>query len=123
VLFIGSRTPTLKASMLKTALKLLKKSDAVFGPTVEGRYYLIGMNRKCHVRMSLFDWKSPNIYSEVVEHFRTKGLSWSELELWYAVEHHEDLEYLVRDINQFRLEGDEISTKETELVLDRYLNR
>ena len=123
VLFIGSRTPTLKADMLKTALKLLKKSDAVFGPTVEGRYYLIGMTQQCHVKMSDFDWRSPNIYSEVANHFREKGLSWSELELWYAVEHHEDLEYLVRDINQYRLEGDEVSTKETELVLERLINR
>jgi len=123
VLFIGSRTPTLKANMLKTALKLLKKSDAVFGPTVEGRYYLLGMTEKCHVQMSSFDWKSPNIYSEVANHFREKGLTWSELDIWYAVEHLEDLEYLIRDINQYRLEGDEESTKETELVLDRILNR
>nr|MBN2277910.1 DUF2064 domain-containing protein [candidate division Zixibacteria bacterium] len=123
VLFIGSRTPTLKPSMLKTALKLLKKSDAVFGPTVEGRYYLLGMTNKCHVPMSSFDWKSPNIYSEVASYFREKGLSWSELELWYAVEHPEDVEYLVRDINQYRLEGDEESAKETELVLQRILNR
>ena len=123
IIFIGSRTPTLKADMLKTALKLLKKSDAIFGPTVEGRYYLLGMTEKCHVKMSTFDWKSPTIYAEVANHFQDQGLSWSELELWYAVEHHEDLEYLIRDINQYRLEGDEISAKETELVLDRYLNR
>lgn len=123
VLFIGSRTPTLKVNMLKTALKLLKKSDAVFGPTVEGRYYLLGMSNDCQVQLSSFDWKSPNIYSEVADRFYSKGLSWSELELWYAVEHHEDLEYLVRDINQYRLEGDEISAKETELVLRRILNK
>ncbi|PKK83517.1 MAG: hypothetical protein CVT49_08335 [candidate division Zixibacteria bacterium HGW-Zixibacteria-1] len=123
ILFIGSRTPTLKADMLKTALKLLKNSDAIFGPTVEGRYYLLGMTEKCHVKMSQFDWKSPTIYAEVANHFKEQGLTWSELELWYAVEHHEDLEYLIRDINQYRLEGDEISAKETEIVLDRYLNR
>jgi len=123
VLFIGSRTPTLKPTMIKTAMKLLKKSDAVFGPTVEGRYYLIGMTNKCHVPISSFDWKSPSIYSEVANYFRDQGLSWSELELWYAVEHPEDVEYLVRDINQYRLEGDEESAKETELVLHRILNR
>ncbi len=123
VLLFGSRTPTLKADKLKLALKLLKKSDAVFGPTVEGRYYLIGMTDKCHVDLSAFNWRSPKIFSEVSNHFRDQGLSWSEMELWYAVEHNEDLEYLVRDINQFRLEGDEISAKETEMVLGRILNR
>jgi hypothetical protein len=123
VIFIGSRTPTLKANMIKTAVKLLKRSDAVFGPTVEGRYYLLGMTDKCHVDLSSFDWRSPNIYFEVANHFREKDLSWSELDLWYAVEHNEDLEYLIRDINQFRLEGDEISAKETERVLERILNK
>lgn len=123
VLFIGSRTPTLKDSLLKMAMKLLKKSDAVFGPTVEGRYYLIGMTGEYHVQLSTFDWCSPNIYAEVANSLRDKGLSWSELEIWYAVEHPEDLEYLVRDINQFRLEGDEESAKETEVVLEEILNR
>jgi hypothetical protein len=123
VLFIGSRTPTLKENLLQMALKVLKKSDAVFGPTVEGRYYLIGMSEKYHVELASFDWRSPNIYAEVANSFREKGLMWSELEIWYAVEHPEDIEYLIRDINQYRFEGDEISAKETELVLDRILNR
>jgi len=123
VLFIGSRTPTLKEPTLKLALKLLKKSDAIFGPTVEGRYYLIGMSGKYHVELSSFDWRSPNIYSEVADCFRDQDLSWSETELWYAVEHPEDLEYLVRDINQYRFEGDEISAKETEMVLQRIMER
>jgi hypothetical protein len=123
VLFIGSRTPTLKEPTLKLALKLLKKSDAIFGPTVEGRYYLIGMSGKYHVELSSFDWRSPNIYSEVADCFRDRGLSWSEMELWYAVEHPEDLEYLVRDINQYRFEGDEIAAKETEMVLQRIMER
>lgn len=123
VLFIGSRTPTLRANMLKLALKLLKKSDAVFGPTVQGRYYLLGMRDRSHVDLSTFDWRSPNIYSEVSNFLQEKGLTWSEMEIWYAVEHNEDLEYLIRDINQFRLEGDELAARETEKVLERILTR
>jgi len=123
VLLIGSRTPTLKDSAIKMALKLLKKSDAIFGPTVEGRYYMIGLSKGYHVDLSSFDWRSPNIYSEVAECFREKNLTWAELELWYAVEHPEDLEYLVRDINQYRFEGDEISARETEMVLKRVAER
>jgi glycosyltransferase A (GT-A) superfamily protein (DUF2064 family) len=123
VLLIGSRTPTLKENLLQMALKLLKKSDAVFGPTVEGRYYLIGMSDKYHVELASYDWTSPNIYAQVANDFRAQGLSWSEMEIWYAIEHPEDLEYLVRDINQFRFEGDEESTKETEIALERIINR
>ncbi|MCH7879105.1 MAG: hypothetical protein IH914_07315, partial [candidate division Zixibacteria bacterium] len=39
----------------------------------------------------------------------------------YVVEHPEDIEYLVRDINQFRMEGDETTAYETEKTLERFL--
>ncbi len=123
VLVVGSRTPTIKPSMIKAALKVLIESDAVFGPTPDGRYYVIGMSGRYHISLSDFDWKSPSIYSEVADAFTKEGLAWSELEIWYAVETSEDLELMVRDINQFRFEGDEAIARETEKVLERILAR
>jgi len=121
VLIVGSRTPTIRATMMRTALKMLKESDVVFGPTPEGRYYVIGMTGEQHVRLSDFDWKSPKIYSEVADAFTSKGLAWSELEIWYAVETPDDLELMVRDINQYRFEGDIATARETEIVMERIL--
>jgi glycosyltransferase A (GT-A) superfamily protein (DUF2064 family) len=121
VLVLGSRTPTVTSRMMNTALKMLKESDAVFGPTPEGRYYTIGMSRSYRINLADYDWKSPKIYSEVAEAFTDKGMGWSELEIWYTVENPDDLEFLARDINQFRFEGDENSARETELVLQRIL--
>ncbi len=123
VLVLGSRTPTIRASMIERALNQLGKSDAVFGPTPEGRYYIIGMSGAYQINLSDFDWKSPSIYSEVAEAFTDKSLAWSELEIWYAVETSDELEIMVRDINQFRFEGDETSARETELVMERILAR
>ncbi len=121
VLVIGSRTPTITSAMMKTALNTLKESDAVFGPTPEGRYYVIGMSSAPRINLSDFDWKSPSIYSEVAEAFTEKDLAWSELEIWYAVETTDDLEIMVRDINQYRFEGDETTARETEIVMERLL--
>lgn len=121
VLVVGSRTPTIRASMMESALKMLGKSDAVFGPTPEGRYYIIGMSGAYQINLAEFDWKTPAIYSEVAEAFTEKRLAWSELEIWYAVETPEDLEIMVRDINQFRFEGDETTARETEIVMERIL--
>ncbi|HWR81967.1 MAG TPA: DUF2064 domain-containing protein [Candidatus Deferrimicrobium sp.] len=121
VLVVGSRTPTIRPSMMETALRMLSQSDAVFGPTPEGRYYSIGMSGSYQISLSEFDWKSPLIYSEVAEAFSQKRLEWSELEIWYAVETAADLEIMVRDINQFRYEGDEETARETELVMERIL--
>lgn len=121
VLVVGSRTPTITSKMIKTALKMLKESDAVFGPTPEGRYYTIGMSGSYQIKLADFDWKSPKIYYEVAEAFSEKKLSWAELEIWYAVESPDELELLARDINQYRFEGDEETARETELVLERIL--
>lgn len=123
ILLIGSRTPTVNAGMMETALKLLEKSDAVFGPTPEGRYYAIGMSGSYRVKLSEFDWKSPHIYHDVADAFDKEGLVWSELEIWYAVESTDFLEVMVRDINQFRVEEDEITAHETELVMERLLSK
>jgi len=121
VLLVGSRTPTFTASMMNTALRMLQQSDAVFGPTPEGRYYTIGMSGSYHISLSDFDWKSPSIYSQVASAFTDQNLSWSELEIWYAVESTEELDLMVRDINQYRFEEDDTTTRETELVMERLI--
>jgi len=123
VLVIGSRTPTISPDMMSRALRMLKQSDAVFGPTPEGRYYIIGMTGAPQIDLSEFDWKSPSIYSEVTDAFAAKGLAWSEQEIWYAVETPEDIEIMVRDINQFRFEADDHTARETEIVMERLLSK
>jgi len=123
VVIIGSRTPTVTASQLRTTLRMLSKSDAVFGPTPEGRYYLIGMSGGYRIDLAAFDWKSPSIFSEVAKAFSAKELAWAELEIWYAIEETDDLEMLARDINQYRYEGDQTTANETERVLERILSR
>ena len=123
VIAVGSRTPTYTAKMIQATLRMLEKSDAVFGPTPEGRYYTIGMSGACHINLAEFEWKSPKIYSEVANAFTDKGLSWSELEIWYAIESSDELELMARDINQYRFEGDETTARETELVMERFISK
>lgn len=121
VFVLGSRTPTISSTMMERAIRMLRESDAVFGPTPEGRYYGVGMAGYYQIKLSDFDWKSPSIYSEVASTFDEKDLSWTELEIWYAVEQADDLETMVRDINQYRFEGDELTAHETEKVIERII--
>ncbi len=123
VLLLGSRTPTFTGSMMKTALRMLQQSDAVFGPTPDGRYYAIGMSGSNRIDLSKFDWKSPSIYSEVASAFTKDHLSWAELEIWYAVESSEELDLMARDINQYRFEEDDNTARETELVMERLISK
>ena len=123
VLVIGSRTPTVSSEMIGSALQLLENSDAVFGPTPEGRYYMIGMAGKQHLPLSSFNWKLPTIYHDVSSALDEKNLKWSELDIWYCVEQTEELEMAIRDINQYRLQGDEVTAHETEIVLERIFSK
>ena len=123
VLVLGSRTPTITSAMIITCLKMLKNLDAVFGPTPEGRYYAIGLSKALGIDLSEFDWKSPSIYSEVAAALDAKEVTWSELDIWYAVENLDELEMMARDINQYRFEGDESTARETEIVMERLLNK
>ena len=75
------------------------------------------------IDLSEFDWKSPSIYSEVAAALDAKKVTWSELDIWYAVENLDDLELMARDINQYRFEGDEKTAQETEIVMERLLNK
>ena len=121
VLVIGSRTPTITSPMMTTALRMLRESDAVFGPTPEGRYYVIGMSDSPQINLSDFDWKSAHIYSDVAHAFTKAKLSWSELDIWYVVVSAEDIEIMARDINQYRFEGDDDTARHTEEIMERLI--
>jgi glycosyltransferase A (GT-A) superfamily protein (DUF2064 family) len=124
VLLIDCVTPTISHRMLGAAHKLLKKRDIVFGPTLEGSYYLIGMSKFIPQLFTRINWSEDElIYSRIVEVAREDGLNWEELELWYDLQQPEDLEYLVRDINAFRMIGDESSAKRTEGVLNTLIEK
>jgi glycosyltransferase A (GT-A) superfamily protein (DUF2064 family) len=124
VLLIDCVTPTISHRMLGAAHKLLKKKDIVFGPTLEGSFYLIGMSKFIPQLFTRINWSEDElIYSRIVEVAREDELNWEELELWYDLQQPEDLEYLVRDINAFRIIGDESSAKRTEGVLNSLIEK
>ncbi len=124
VVLIDCVTPTINKRMLENAFKVLKKKDVVFGPTLEGSYYLLGMRKLVPQVFRLVEWSNTeNIYRHMVEVARDTQLNWEELELWYDLRQPGDLEFLVRDINAFRIIGDETSAKATEAVLESLLQK
>ncbi len=124
VLLIDCVTPTISHRMLEAAHKILKKKDIAFGPTLEGSFYLIGMRKFISQLFTRINWsEDESIYSRIVEVAREDDLNWEELELWYDLCQPEDLEYLVRDINAFRIIGDESSAKRTEGVLNTLIEK
>jgi uncharacterized protein len=77
VIAIGTDCLDLTADHVESALARLHEYDAVFGPTADGGYYLVGT--RTHVP-GFFDgirWSSPHALSDNLERCRTLGLRFS----------------------------------------------
>ncbi len=123
VVLIGCVTPTLSRKTIMDAFKRTSKFDLVVGPTLEGSYYLLAMSRYIAELFDKVDWENDTAaYSQLASASKENGYHWYEMDLWYDLRQPEDLEFLVRDINQFRLVGDEQSATRTERVLGDILN-
>ncbi|MFH2055846.1 MAG: DUF2064 domain-containing protein [bacterium] len=124
VVLVDCVTPTISKQMLQNANQVLEQKDIVFGPTLEGSYYLLGMRKKCPQLFDQIDWsENDKVYSKMVEIASSGELDWEELELWYNMRQPGDIEFLARDINAFRLAGDERSARHTEKVLEALLQK
>jgi hypothetical protein len=123
VVIIGADSPTLPPETLRKAFALLKKKPVVLGPTLDGGYYLVGLARPAPEIFEGIAWGSDQVYPQTVEKLKSLELEWEELPVWYDVDTVDDLEFLVRDINQLRLAGDEESLLATEAVLEKILNK
>lgn len=123
VVVIGGYNPTITGTLLKTALREMHKHSVILGPTIRGSFYLIGVDA---VHPGLFDdipVGTDDAYAAIAKRLREANLAWKELDLWYDISHQEDFEFIVRDINQFRLTGNEYSARATEEILTQYLEQ
>jgi len=96
VILIGTDCPALTAEHLREARRRLAAgADAVFAPTEDGGYALIGL-RRCDAR--LFDgvaWETPSVMAETRARLRTVGWHWEELEELWDVDRPEDYQRLL----------------------------
>jgi glycosyltransferase A (GT-A) superfamily protein (DUF2064 family) len=123
VLVLGGYNPTITGKLINVALQEMKRHSVILGPTLRGSFYLIAMDA---VHPGLFEdvpVGTDDAYAAITAHLREQDLAWKELDLWYDISHQEDIEFIVRDINQFRLTGNEVSGRATEDVLARYLEQ
>ena len=74
-LLIGTDVPELKRESLEKAFEVLEEKDAVFGRTVDGGYYLVGMKRPLREAFSLDSYGHANVLEETLEEMRRAGLA------------------------------------------------
>ena len=79
-LLVGTDAPALGARQLREAARALADHDAVFVPTHDGGYVLVGQRRpgdpRCFRGMT---WSHPQVMAETRRRLADAGLSWAEL--------------------------------------------
>ena len=77
----GTDIPGLTADRIARAFKLLGRHDAVFGPSPDGGYWLVGIKRVAAVPAGLFNgvrWSSENALSDSRHWFKSDRIGYAD---------------------------------------------
>ncbi len=91
IVLIGSDLPDINVDHVSSGLKALEQSDAVFGPAVDGGYYLIGLSK---VYDCVFDdkpWSKSNLLKETLKELEKNAITFSTLDTLNDIDTFEDL--------------------------------
>ncbi|HET9282650.1 MAG TPA: TIGR04282 family arsenosugar biosynthesis glycosyltransferase [Candidatus Angelobacter sp.] len=115
VLAIGDDTPNLPAAYLESARKALNTADAVLGPSLDGGFYLIGLN-DCPVGLlAEIQWSHSTTLAATTAKLDQFGMKTVLINPWYDIDGHDDLERLRR-----QLAGDPAGAPKTAALLERF---
>jgi len=79
---IGSDIPDLPLEIVEQAFDLLNCSDLVFGPAVDGGYYLVGETRHCPELFKSIPWSSDQVLSKTMKKAQALGVKTELLPQW-----------------------------------------
>lgn len=96
IILVGSDIPELTAKILGDAFITLQNSDAVFGPSRDGGYYLLGLNGKNQQQLikTVFEripWSTSKVLTTSINRLMDSGYSCSLLKTLQDIDRPEDL--------------------------------
>lgn len=97
---IGTDCPEITASIIHDSFEKLDLTDVVFGPAVDGGYYLLGKNA---INTNLFDdmtWSHQNVLSDSIKRLNLKQQTFSLLEMLSDIDNEADWERYKNLISQ-----------------------
>ena len=102
MVLIGSDIPTLPLSHLQEAFQHLEdaRGDAVFGPSSDGGYYLVGM-RVLHPELfENISWSTSSVMADTLAQAEKHGLNVTFVPPWHDVDDKDDLARLVAELSR-----------------------
>ena len=100
IVLVGSDIPTLPLAHIQEAFTLLEDSqcDAVFNPTDDGGYCLIGMRESHSVLFESIAWSTSTVMAETLSRARKHSLTVELAPTWYDVDDHAGLSRLANEL-------------------------
>ncbi|MFQ5449124.1 MAG: TIGR04282 family arsenosugar biosynthesis glycosyltransferase [Nitrospinaceae bacterium] len=100
---MGADSPSLPARYLEQAFQ--SEKDLVIGPSTDGGYYLIGMNREMVEVFQGVSWGSNQVLRETLERVTKSGASIGLLPVWYDVDRPENVLFLKTHLDLMEQSG------------------
>lgn len=76
IITIGNDTPTLSIGHLKHALLNLKNDQNTLGPSKDGGFYLLGLQKSCFdpAQFQELPWQTSGLLSAIIKHLNNPGI-------------------------------------------------
>jgi rSAM/selenodomain-associated transferase 1 len=98
VVFLGTDTPSLPLSYIRSAFGILERVPVVIGPVADGGYSLIGLSEPCPDLFCEIPWGSSQVFEATL--MRLEGREYESVPMWYDVDRWEDVLQLAADLEQ-----------------------
>ena len=98
-LVVGTDVPLLPRSSFGEAVSLLTEHDVVFGPALDGGYYLIGLRRPIPELFENIPWSTAETLATTLKKAETLGLQTAMLPACRDIDRLEDLLALIDEIS------------------------
>lgn len=92
IVLIGSDLPDIHSKHIENALNALKNNEVVFGPALDGGYYLIGLNKTHDFIFENKPWSQSNLLEITIEEIVQKKTTYLLLETLNDIDTFEDLQ-------------------------------
>ena len=91
IVIIGTDCPTLTTKILNLSFSRLEEEDVVIGPSVDGGYYLLGMNSNYSFLFKNIEWSTNQVLSQTKKHIRQHSLGMFQLPRLRDIDEEQDL--------------------------------
>jgi hypothetical protein len=98
ICIIGSDCYELDTETISNAFSILENKDAVIGPSTDGGYYLIGMNRLIPEVFTNKKWSTETVSADSIDDFRNLHISFGELQALTDIDTEEDLKTMPAEV-------------------------